>query len=424
MFINLHNHFIGSFNDSILRFEDAILKIKKQGNFAIAMTEHNQIPLLFEFIQSSKKFNIKPIIGTEFYFVDDAKKSIELKDNFRYHITLIAKNNQGIKNLIRLNNISWVENFFYKTDKKWGRGQIDWNTIKKYHKGLIMLSGCWFGVLPYTSIYYGEEKTEEKLKKFMDIFGKNDIFLELAYHGLKEEEIANRNLISISKKHNIKCVVTQDAHYLDYYDHIPHNMLISTRFGKKTNFKYKSNQYYLKSEDEMRLLNFDEQYYNNTINVNDLVSYDIDKFKNNYKKFSIHTTCHSCVGRNLNIKNSIEVSNHNYISLDLAIQKVNYNFSFNRFFINKIKKIIKDNNFEFKKSKKYLQNRLKLSENGLNFIDYIEKLYNLPYDYSGSGYYLTDKMENILNYIPLIRKGDDVLTQFCLTTLKKLMMEQ
>ncbi|HAM39605.1 MAG: hypothetical protein A2474_00550 [Elusimicrobia bacterium RIFOXYC2_FULL_34_12] len=258
MFTHLHTHFIGSFSDSTLRIEDGIKKVKKIGQKAIAMTEHGEMPYFYEFLDKCEKYEIKPVFGLEIYFVDDAKKTIEKKDNNRFHLLLFAKNDIGYKNLISLVSDSWIKNNYNEK-----RGLVDWELLEKYSKGLIASTACFFNQVSQFYIKNNLQEAEKTLLRYKNIFG-NDFYVELANHEIEDEKISNKGLLELAKKNDIKAIATNDVHYLEIEDWLAHDVVMKTRFDNISGFKAASQQYWLKSEKEMLNAGIPQEFLNNT----------------------------------------------------------------------------------------------------------------------------------------------------------------
>ena len=263
MFVHLHCHFKGSFSDSALPLERTVKKAKECGHNAIAITDHGELSFVPEFQRKCRENGIKPIIGVEVYFVPDAKQCIKKKDNERYHLIFIAKNENGYKNLVRLVSKSWIENNFYGR-----RGLVDYKLLREHHKDLLCLTACFFN--PISQIYFknGISKGEDEFLKLREIFG-DDLFLEVGRHFIKEEEESNEFLIKLSKKYNVPIILTNDVHYLEKEDWIKHDLIIKSRFGRITDFHVDSRDYWYKTTDEMKELGFPEEFLKNTLIVSD-----------------------------------------------------------------------------------------------------------------------------------------------------------
>lgn len=279
-FIHLHNHFLGSFSDSTLNIDETIKKLKRFKQKGIAITDHADLSYIITFLQSCEKKKIKPIIGMEVYFVEDAVYNIENNINSRYHLVIFAKNYEGLVNLIKINNKSYEKNLLNNKV-----ALVDWKLLEKFNEGLILSSACFFGIVPQYLLRFGMEKAESTAIKFKNIFN-DDYYFELGRHFIEDEDKANEGLIKLSKKLDIKCIVTNDVHYLNLKNWIDRDLIIKTRFNKVTDFSTDAKEYYLKSTEQMLKLEFDNEYYNNTMEIYDKCNVslkDIDKLFNNIK---------------------------------------------------------------------------------------------------------------------------------------------
>ncbi|MDP8235331.1 MAG: PHP domain-containing protein [Candidatus Erginobacter occultus] len=254
MFAHLHCHFYGSYSDSLLDPEREPAFLKELGQNSVALTDHGVVDYAVPFYQSCRAAGIHPVIGCEVYFVENARRSIERSDSYRNHLVLLAADNEGLANLVRLVNDSWLENNYGET-----RGLVDWELLEKYHRGLIALSGCFWGSIPRNYVTAGIEEAEREFRRYYEIFGR-DFYPELGRHGIEEEERANRGLIELSRRYGLTPVVTNDCHYRLPEDWQYHDILIKTRFGTATDFTLDSRRYYLKSEREMLELGFPPEY--------------------------------------------------------------------------------------------------------------------------------------------------------------------
>jgi len=263
MFSHLHTHFIGSFSDSALRIDEGIKKIKTLGQKAVAMTDHGEMPFVYEFSDACKKYGVKPIFGVEIYFVDDAQKSIEKKDKNRFHLLLFAKNEAGYRNLVSVVSESWLLNSYYEK-----RGLVDWKLLEKYSKGLVASSACFFNQASQAYIKDGFPAAEKIFTRYKEIFG-DDFYVEIAKHGIAEEEISNKGLLELAEKYDVKPVATNDVHYLEIDDWMAHDLIMKTRFEKIATFKTETHRYWLKSEKEMAEAGMPREYLDNTQEIVD-----------------------------------------------------------------------------------------------------------------------------------------------------------
>ncbi len=254
MFAHLHCHFFGSYSDSLLDPERVPGYLRDIGQQSIALTDHGVLDYAVPFHRACRAVGIHPVIGCEVYFVEDARRSIERGDNYRNHLVLLARDDRGLANLLGLVNDSWLENSFRQV-----RGLVDWKLLEKYHRGLIALSGCFWGSLPRKYVTGGIGEAEAEFRRYYEIFGR-DFHPELGRHGIEEEEEANRGLIELSRRFGVTPVVTNDSHYQRPEDWEFHDILIKTRFGRATDFTLDSRQYCLKTEREMLDLGFPAEY--------------------------------------------------------------------------------------------------------------------------------------------------------------------
>ncbi|WP_038032449.1 DNA polymerase III subunit alpha [Thermonema rossianum] len=265
-FIHLHCHTQFSLLDGATRIEDMMRKAKEDGMKAVALTDHGNMFGAFKFVAEAHKQGVKPIVGCEFYLVEDRHKkqfSREEKD-VRYHQLLLAKNAEGYKNLSKLCSLGFIEGYYSKYPR------IDKELIVKYHKGLIATSCCIGAEIPQTILRQGEAAAEEKLKWWIDVFG-DDFYIELQRHhlenidgtGISQEDI-NQTLLRWAKKYNLKVIATNDSHYLDQDDWNAHDILLCINTGAKQSdpkgegkgmrFAFPNNEFYFKTQAEMNRL--------------------------------------------------------------------------------------------------------------------------------------------------------------------------
>ena len=226
-FVNLHTHTHFSLLDGLGKIDEIIEKAKEYKMPALAITDHGVLYGAIEFYKKAKHAGIKPIIGVEAYVSPNHKSKINPEDKIRRHIILLAKNNKGYKNLIKLTSIAHLEGYYYKP-------RIDKKLLAKYSKGLIALSGCLNGEIPKL-ITSGNLKEAEKIaKEYEKIFGKGNFYFEIQIHKeLKDQEIVNKELKKLSKKLNIPLVATIDSHYPNKEDRKAQDVLVSVNTNKE-----------------------------------------------------------------------------------------------------------------------------------------------------------------------------------------------
>ncbi len=252
-FVHLHNHSDYSLLDGSAKVRDLVNAAKEMGMSAIALTDHGNLFGAVEFYQVCQKAGIKPIIGAELYMAPgsrfDRNASIGIRDA-SFHLVLLAKDERGYRNLIKLSSLGYLEGFYY-------RPRIDWELLEKYHEGLICLTACLKGQVPRLLIQDQVDKAALTARRFKDLFG-DDLYFEVQNHGINEEAIAAEALLQLGKKLGVKTVVTNDVHYLRREDDEAHDALLCIQSGKTLadaqRMKFSGAGYHLRSEQEMRSL--------------------------------------------------------------------------------------------------------------------------------------------------------------------------
>ena len=247
-FVHLHVHSEFSLLDGANRIKDLPVRAKELGMKAIAITDHGVMYGTIDFYKACKKEGIKPIIGCEVYVAPRSRFDKDGAIDKEYsHLILLAKDNQGYKNLSKLVSIGFTEGYYYKP-------RIDLEVLEKYHEGLIALSACLAGSVNKAILEGNMEKAEKTAQWFKDIF-KEDYYLELQNNGIKEQVLANQKLIEIGRKLNIPLVATNDAHYLKKEDAYNHEVLLCIQTGKKMadedRMRFETDELYIKSPEEM-----------------------------------------------------------------------------------------------------------------------------------------------------------------------------
>ena len=250
-FVHLHLHTQFSLLDGANQIEPLIRQIKTFGQPAVAMTDHGNMFGAIEFYRKAKEIGVKPIIGCEAYMAlgsRHAKKDSGLAHNDYYHLILLARNLTGYQNLIKLVSKAYLEGFYYKP-------RMDKEILKEHHEGLIALSGCLSGEIPYL---IGQKDMAGALAvagEFQELFGKEHFYLEVQANGLDHQRIANAGLIEIHKKLGIPLAGTNDCHYLKKEDARPHELMLCLQTGKTLSdparMKFDTDQLYVKSTDEI-----------------------------------------------------------------------------------------------------------------------------------------------------------------------------
>ncbi len=227
-FVHLHNHSHYSLLDGLTKLDELINYAKEQGSPAVALTDHGAMYGIIDFYQKAKKAGIKPIIGVETYLAPGSRFDKNTRDDGRgYHLILLAKNNIGYQNLIRLVSAAHVEGFYYKP-------RIDWEILKEHHEGIIASTACLGGEIPRLINGDKLEEAEKRILEYNALFGQGNFYLEIQDHPeLSGQEKVNRQLIEFSKKLGIPLVATNDIHYFKKEDAEAQDILLCLQNKKK-----------------------------------------------------------------------------------------------------------------------------------------------------------------------------------------------
>lgn len=248
-FVHLHVHSEFSLLDGANRIKDLPVRAKELGMDAIAVTDHGAMFGTIDFYKACKANGVKPIIGCEVYVAPRTRFDKEPNiDNKYYHLILLAKNNEGYKNLAKLVSLGYVDGYYYKP-------RIDKEILEKYHEGLICCSACLGGEIAQSILKDDLAKAEEIALWHKNIFGE-DYYLEVQSNTLREQILVNQKLVELARKLNISLVATNDSHYLKKEDYYNHEVLLCIQTGKRMTdedrMKFQTNDFYIKSPEEMK----------------------------------------------------------------------------------------------------------------------------------------------------------------------------
>jgi DNA polymerase III subunit alpha len=250
-FVHLHLHTQFSLLDGANQIEPLVRQIKSFNQPAVAMTDHGNMFGAVEFYRKAKEVGIRPIVGCEAYMAlgsRHAKKDSGLAHNDYYHLILLARNLTGYQNLIKLVSKGYLEGFYYKP-------RIDKELLKLHHEGIIALSGCLSGEIPYLIGQKDMPGAMAVAGEFHEIFGRDHFYLEVQANGLDHQRVANAGLMEIHKKLGIPLVGTNDCHYLKKEDARPHELMLCLQTGKTVSdpnrMKFDTDQLYVKSTEEI-----------------------------------------------------------------------------------------------------------------------------------------------------------------------------
>ncbi len=284
-FTHLHLHTQYSLLDGAIRLPDLFAKCKEFGMDAVAMTDHGAMYGALEFFLKAKAKGIKPIVGCEFYIAPGHRTEKDpTAPTKAFHIVLLAMNYAGYKNLMKLAGIAQFEGFYAKP-------RIDLEVLAENNEGLICLSACLHGEIPWFAVHKGEKEARKKAKQYKDIFGDR-LYLELQENGIPEQTIVNNTLKSLAKDLDIKLVATNDCHYLNKKDAYAHEVLLCIQFGKTItdpkHFSFPSDSFYFKSQEEMAASFKDcPEAISNTQEIVDRCNLEIDLGEYHFPEFPV-----------------------------------------------------------------------------------------------------------------------------------------
>ncbi|MGD8989213.1 MAG: DNA polymerase III subunit alpha, partial [Syntrophobacterales bacterium] len=249
-FVHLHVHSEYSLLDGAIRIRDMLKASVEFGMSAVALTDHGNMHGALEFYEKANNFGVKPILGCEVYVAPKSRHDRgESNDGGRnYHIVLLAENNTGYRNLLKLLTLANFEGFYYKP-------RVDKELLATHHDGLIALSSCLHGEVPSHLLAASYTRAEQAALEYRDIFGKDNFFLEIQANGIAEQEIVNRDLHHISEKTGIPLVATNDCHYLRAEDSKAHDVLLCIQTGKtvleEKRMRFSTSELFFKSPEQM-----------------------------------------------------------------------------------------------------------------------------------------------------------------------------
>ena len=264
-FAHLHVHTEYSLLDGSAKIKELVQRVKELGMDSIAITDHGAMYGAVEFYKAALDAGVKPIIGCEVYVAEGSRFKKEGKGGGYYHMVLLAENNEGYQNLIKLVSYGFTEGFYYKP-------RVDKELLRTYSKGLIASSACLAGEVPRNILTVSYEKAKEAALEYLEIFGEGNFFLELQDHGMREQKIVNQALVKMSAETGIPLICTNDSHYIYKEDADPHDILLCIQTGKtildEDRMRYEGGQFYVKSPQEMyELFSFAPEACRNTAKI-------------------------------------------------------------------------------------------------------------------------------------------------------------
>ena len=249
-FTHLHVHTEYSLLDGSNKIKEYVARVKELGMDSAAITDHGVMYGVIDFYRAAREAGINPILGCEVYVAPGSHfdREVGSGDDRYYHLVLLAENNQGYNNLMKIVSRGFVEGFYYKP-------RVDLELLEKYHEGIIALSACLAGEVARYLVRGMYEDAKIAALRYQDIFGKGNFFLELQDHGIPEQQNVNQQLLRMHRETGIDLVATNDVHYTMAEDAEPHDVLLCLQTGKKltdeNRMRYEGGQYYVKSPEEM-----------------------------------------------------------------------------------------------------------------------------------------------------------------------------
>ncbi len=250
-FTHLHVHTEYSLLDGSSKISELLPRAKELGMDSLAITDHGVMYGVIDFYKKAKEVGVKPILGCEIYVAPGSRFDREQSrgDDRYYHLILLAENNRGYKNLMKIVTRGFTEGYYYKP-------RVDYEILERYHEGIIALSACLAGEIPNKILKEDYEDARAAARRMNDLFGQGNFFLELQDHGLRQQTQVNSVIMRMSKELDIPLVVTNDVHYIKEEDAVPHDILLCIQTGKlvtdKDRMRYEGGQFFLKSEEEMQ----------------------------------------------------------------------------------------------------------------------------------------------------------------------------
>ena len=250
-FVHLHVHTEYSLLDGSNKIKEYVARVKELGMNSAAITDHGVMYGVIDFYRAAKEAGIKPILGCEVYVAPKSRFDRELSggEERYYHLVLLAENNTGYDNLVKIVSKGFTEGYYYKP-------RVDMELLNQYHEGIIALSACLAGEVQTYITKRMPDEARKAARKYEACFGKGNYFLELQDHGIPEQRLVNTELLRMSKELDIPLVATNDVHYTYAEDAEPHDILLCLQTGKKLadedRMRYEGGQYFVKSEEEMK----------------------------------------------------------------------------------------------------------------------------------------------------------------------------
>ncbi|AGC68480.1 DNA polymerase III subunit alpha [Thermoclostridium stercorarium subsp. stercorarium DSM 8532] len=285
-FVHLHVHTEYSLLDGANRIEPLVKRVRELGMDSVAITDHGAMYGVIDFFKACRKEGIKPILGCEVYTAARTRFDREAGiDSEQGHLVLLAKDNKGYKNLMKLVSAAFTEGFYYKP-------RIDMELLNRYHEGLIGLSACLAGDIPAAILNNNYEKARKLALQFEEIFGRGNFYLELQHNGIEEQKLVNEGLIRLSRETGIPLVATNDVHYLRKEDARAHEILMcvqtATTIEDEEHMQFRTDELYLKPPEIMqKQFSYCPEAIENTVKIAEMCNVELEFGKLHLPKFDV-----------------------------------------------------------------------------------------------------------------------------------------
>ena len=284
-FVHLHNHSEYSLLDGACRIADMIDWAYQTSTPAIALTDHGNMFGAWEFYKKAKDKGVNPIVGCEVYVAPESRHERGKEQGSPYHLTLLAENATGYRNLMRLVSLGYLEGFYSKP-------RIDMEILREYREGIIALTGCIQGYVPALLASNQRETAEKNFRVLQDVIGRDNLYVEVQNHGIPEEKRAYQVIMQLAQEHGLPIVGTNDCHYLDKSDHKMHDVLLCIQMKRTVNEENRLrflNEFYFKNTDEMHvaLKDFPPEAITNTLEIAKRCQLELDYGEHIMPKYEV-----------------------------------------------------------------------------------------------------------------------------------------
>jgi len=284
-FVHLHVHSDYSLLDGACALDRLVATAKANGMPAVALTDHGNLFGAVQFYQQAKNAGLKPIIGCEVYVVPGSRFDQKKQEETRFHLILLARDAEGYANLCRLSSLGYLEGFYYKP-------RVDFELLRKHSAGLVALSACLQGEIPICLNLDDDDGAAAAARRYAEIFGPDNFYLELQDHGLPEQRKVNEKLIALARRTGLPLVATNDCHYMDAQDARAHEVLVCIQTGKllsdEDRMAFESGEFYFKTAEEMaQLFGAVPEALENTVRIAERCHFEFDLHSQYYPRFDI-----------------------------------------------------------------------------------------------------------------------------------------